>query len=512
MTTAGQKFEPRRLKLARLFHGLTLEELGERISASRQFINQLEQGSRVPNGALTEALAAALFVKSAFFFRPPPADISVANSNFRRLRSTRVRDSEQVIAHGVVLDDLLSFVEQFLGLPKPNFPSLPVTDLADVERAAERARIHWGLSTDLPIESTVRVAENAGAVVVKFPGVAREIDALSINRPRPLIIRSSEKEKPTRLRFDIAHEIGHLVMHKGPAPINEEANARREAEADRFASAFLLPRKPFEREFSRARRLDWHCIFALKRRWNVSAQAILRRAYDLGLIDAAQYRTGCVYISKQGYRRSEPFEPEEIETPELMATALRTLHDHCRMTPEDVADSLGVQTVILAKLLGLPIPDLRTADPATVVDINAKLGWPQADWMRNRAVDKESLDADPEPRDAAAFSELDDVGEPATHALFSIRKVSTGSREKAMARLPKFTLEKNEKRDTWDIRNDKTDKLVKSFDTKGDATKGGALKRALGPAGGSVKIQKENGQFQEERTYPSSADPKKSKG
>lgn len=406
MATASPKFEPRRLKLARLFHGLTLEELGERIGASKQFIHQLELGSRPTNSTLIEALAAALFVKPAFFFRADPADISVANSNFRRLRSTRVRDSEQVIAHGVVLDDLLSLIEQFLELPRSNFPSLPASQPGDIERAAERTRIHWELTTDLPIESTVRVAENAGAVVVKFPGVAREIDALSINRPRPLIVRSSEKEKPTRLRFDIAHEIAHLVMHQAPTPINEHAEAHREAEADRFASAFLLPRKPFERDFSRARRLDWHCIFALKRQWNVSAQAILRRAYDLTLIDAAQYRTGCVYISKQGYRRSEPFEPDEIETPELLATALRTLHQHYRMNPADVADQLGIQPVILAKLLGLPIPDLRTADPATVIDINARLGWPQADWMRNGVLNKEILDEDPEPLDGSADIKL----------------------------------------------------------------------------------------------------------
>jgi Zn-dependent peptidase ImmA (M78 family)/DNA-binding XRE family transcriptional regulator len=401
MTTASQRFEPRRLKLARSFHGLTLDELGERVSASKQYINQLELGAKTPTDELVEALAAALFVRPVFFFRPPPADISVANSNFRRLRSTRVRDSEQVIAHGVVLDDLLSFVEQFLNLPKPNFPAFHAKELSDCERAAEQARIHWGLTQNLPIESTVRVAENAGAVVVKFPAVAREIDALSINRPRPLIVRSSEKEKPTRLRFDISHEIAHLILHKAPAPMNAGADLRREAEADRFASAFLLPRKPFERGFPRARRLDWQYIFALKRQWNVSAQAILRRAYDLALIDAAQYRTGCVYISKQGYRRSEPFEPDEIETPELLATALRALHEHCRMSPEEVAAQLGVQTVILAKLLGLPIPDLRTAEPATVLDINAKLGWPQADWMRNHVIDKENIDADPEPSDIA---------------------------------------------------------------------------------------------------------------
>lgn len=79
-------------------------------------------------------------------------------------------------------------------------------------------------------------------------------------------------------------------------------------------------------------------------------------------------------------------------------------------------------------------------------------------------------------------------------------------------KLTKFTLEKNEKKDQWDLKQDKTDKVVKSFETKTEATKSGVLKKAVGTEGGSVKIQKENGRFQEERTYPRSADPKSSEG
>ena len=81
-----------------------------------------------------------------------------------------------------------------------------------------------------------------------------------------------------------------------------------------------------------------------------------------------------------------------------------------------------------------------------------------------------------------------------------------------MAKLPKFTLEKNERQDTWNLTNDATNRTVKSFDTKADATKRGALERAVGSAGGSVKIQKENGRIQEERTFPGSKDPARSKG
>lgn len=81
-----------------------------------------------------------------------------------------------------------------------------------------------------------------------------------------------------------------------------------------------------------------------------------------------------------------------------------------------------------------------------------------------------------------------------------------------MAKLPKYTLDKNERTEKWDLRKDNTHELVKTFGTKDNATQGGVLERAVGPNGGSVKIQKENGRFQEERTYPASKDPKKSPG
>ena len=81
-----------------------------------------------------------------------------------------------------------------------------------------------------------------------------------------------------------------------------------------------------------------------------------------------------------------------------------------------------------------------------------------------------------------------------------------------MPKLPKFTLAFDEKRDKWTLKNDKTNRVEKTFGTKARAMSGGVLKRAVGRAGGSVKIKKENGRLQQERTYPGSRDPRKSKG
>ncbi len=81
-----------------------------------------------------------------------------------------------------------------------------------------------------------------------------------------------------------------------------------------------------------------------------------------------------------------------------------------------------------------------------------------------------------------------------------------------MSDLKKLTLTFNRNKESWDLTNDKTDKVVKRFNTKKEATAGGVLGDVLSKDGGSVKIQKVNGKFQEERTFPRSADPRKSKG
>lgn len=81
-----------------------------------------------------------------------------------------------------------------------------------------------------------------------------------------------------------------------------------------------------------------------------------------------------------------------------------------------------------------------------------------------------------------------------------------------MSNLKKYTLSKDEKKDDWVLKNDATNKVEKRFDTKEEATKGGVLQGAVGKYGGSVKIKKGDGKYQEERTYPRNKDPRASKG
>ncbi|MDT9702280.1 ImmA/IrrE family metallo-endopeptidase, partial [Streptomyces sp. P17] len=93
------------------------------------------------------------------------------------------------------------------------------------------------------------------AIVTNFNIVSKEVDALSVSVERPFIVRNTAKESVCRQRFDIAHEIGHLVMHEGIVT----GDRTTENQANRFASALLLPRPMMLKLYPRpnGNRLDW---------------------------------------------------------------------------------------------------------------------------------------------------------------------------------------------------------------------------------------------------------------
>ena len=64
----------------------------------------------------------------------------------------------------------------------------------------------------------------------------------------------------------------------------------------------------------------------MKLRWKVAARAIVRRAFDLGLINAAQYRTANIQLVKTGQAKEERYDAElPLEEPELLASAVKAL-------------------------------------------------------------------------------------------------------------------------------------------------------------------------------------------
>lgn len=340
------------LRMARLARGLSLEELGAGVAATRQYIHQLETGARQPTDEMRLALAETLGVTLSFLEAQIPSTVRPEQCHFRKQATTPGYVISQVLARGTLLDRLTEALDAQLQLPSVNFPDVSVRSTDDIEKAAEIARLHWGLGRDAPIKSMMRVVENAGAIVTYFDDLSERVDAFSMDRRRPIIVRSSLKESFCRQRFDLAHECGHLVMHRAM----QTGDRLTEDQAHRFAGAFLFPRSALLREFPRTRLLDWNAMFELKLRWGISIRAMARRAYDLGVINAAQYRTANIHLMKTGQSKVEKYDDvTEVEQPELLSSALDTIASIHPRALHLLAEQLGLCGEMFALIAGRPL-------------------------------------------------------------------------------------------------------------------------------------------------------------
>ena len=367
---ALRPFHGDRLRLARFLSSLSLDELGEAVGASRQYIHQLETGAKEPSSEMQAALAAALRVRPGFFERGAGNQVREEDCHFRRLLTAPRSAVSQAVARGTVAELIVESLATRVRFPSVDFPDVGrPNDAYGVEAAAEQARAHWRLGLDAPVTNMTRVVENAGAVVVHFTDISEKVDALSIARRRPIIVRASAKRAAVRLRFDLAHECGHLVMHQGVTTGDRDT----EAQAHRFAGAFLIPRAAFAAEFPRSRRaLDWVGLYAMKLRWQVSVRALVRRAFDLALIDAAQYRTANIHLVKTGQSKVERHDDVLVpERAELLSSAVELLHARNPAAAAALLAELGLEADTFERIVGTPVP---VPQPGVVIFPRAIMG------------------------------------------------------------------------------------------------------------------------------------------
>lgn len=347
-------FNGNELRLARQYHGLSLNDLANSIEKSRQYIHQLETGRTEPTEQTVELLADTLKVLPSFFCTSGQAYFAEEQFHFRKNVTTKVVHKQTVKARGELFERVVKFIDEKLNLPEVDFPSIDVETNEDIERAAEKTRSHWGLGMG-PISNMVRVVENAGAVVTYFDGVSTSVDALSITAKRPIIIRNDSKQSPYRLRFDLAHETGHLIMHEGQVT----GDRLTESQANRFASAFLMPRATFSKDFmmfgNRGSRINWKGLSEIKLKWKVTKAAILYRAKDLSLINSDQYRSAIIGLKKRGEGIEESEDRFiEKEKYELLNNAFDCLDQYYQIKANEFAEFFKVKPEFFSILVNIP--------------------------------------------------------------------------------------------------------------------------------------------------------------
>ena len=304
---------PEMVALGRVSRGWSASRLAGALGVSSAALSRYESGKVAVPGDLVDPLAACLDYPVSFFVRRFVPVFGVGpDIVYHRKRSSA---GKRVLAQAYGLAEVRRLEAQKLatvaGLPRvARYPSERFTDPAKVARTL---RARWGVPMG-PVFNLTRLAEANGVIIYPHDFGTRYIDGfMHISSDDLSVIHMNCALPPDRWRWTLAHELGHLVMHRDFP--SDAADVEREA--NDFAAEFLAPAYEIGPSLVN---LNESALFRLKAEWRISMSSLIMRASDLGLIDAYGKQRLFVWLSKSGYRTREPDQLDPpVELPSLPA-------------------------------------------------------------------------------------------------------------------------------------------------------------------------------------------------
>ena len=350
-------FNPTRLDLARRRRGLTKIALAEAARISPVSLFTYNAHTRAPEPETLNRLADVLHFPPEFFFGPTLEEPPVGGASFRALSRLTARLREQALAAGALAIELAKWIDdRFI----PQESSIPKYAGVEPEEAAMAVRTEWGLG-ERPVQNMTHRLESKGVRVFSLAEDTVDIDAFSCWLGDTPFMFLNTMKSAERSRMDAAHELGHLVLHRG----HHSARGRdAEREANQFGAAFLMPRGSVLATAPRHGQLRQ--IIEAKRYWAVSTANLTYRMHKVGLLTDWEYRTLFAEISRNGYRTHEP-NAARGESSQVLAKVFGSLRDD-GITMSHVAEELRIYPdelnrivfgLVLTLIIGEGRPDSR---------------------------------------------------------------------------------------------------------------------------------------------------------
>ena len=341
-------FNGQRLRQARLYNGLSINDLAEILGVTKQAISQYETQNVTPEFEKMRILTEKLKFPSSYFFQRDIYDVNTKTTYFRALLSANknARLQQQVkLKHLAIIYQVLS---KYLEFPILNIPKFKYDNKLDFEQIALELRNYWNIG-EKPIDNISHLLERNGIIVASYPVNQNNIDAYSQKikvegNDRYIIVLSNDKNLAARSNFDAAHELGHILLHDWNIDIEElsrEDFKQQEREANYFAAAFLLPKNAFLRDVSLYPR-DLKYYIELKKKWKVSISAMLIRANRLGVLTDNQYQYLMKQMAINNWRKREPLDNVLIkQEPILLNKSIEILMQNNIFNPQEFMDELA---------------------------------------------------------------------------------------------------------------------------------------------------------------------------
>ena len=310
------------LQVVRMLHGLSRKELGERLNVSEQSIWQFEKQMTEPSFENILQLGEILQVKTAFFFEEFRISKTFSENNVAYRKedvSSRKKTNSEVVYLNVV-SEVIDYLESFLNVPPNTLITLRerVGEYLFGELTNEKIELISSVARDFldiqPHNTNLLLSLEKSGIHVLEKNVGGKADAYSAwsTKEVPVIVLGIKKSA-VRRNFDLAHELGHLLLHPHIDFLTLEKNERQqtEREADYFASCFLLPSQMVSKDFKEIKKISHpESYIPLKSKYNVSIQALEMRAYKLGFLTPKQHSYFYRQISIKDYKVEEPLDRE----------------------------------------------------------------------------------------------------------------------------------------------------------------------------------------------------------
>lgn len=335
---ASSKTNPVMVVLARESRGWTQTDLANAIGVRQAKICKYELGTLEVSQSDLDAMARALDYSPRFFEQADRIyDPSSSLLFYRKRVAIPVKVQRRICGEmNVRKMQVAQLVRAAKVETEHKFPSIPPEEFGgSARRVAQRVREVWKLSLS-PIPFLTQVVEDCGGVVILMDFGTKLVDGthLFVSGLPPIFFMNS-RVPGERYRFSLAHEVGHAIMH--PSTGRDE-----EADANEFASEFLMPRRVISADL---RNLNLNNAGRLKRVWKVSIAALIRRARDLNQIPESTYRRLFTRLSATGQRTNEPW-PIPMERPSLFDRLLEFHKSDLDLNENDLremlfTDSLG---------------------------------------------------------------------------------------------------------------------------------------------------------------------------
>ena len=365
--------------MAREARALRQVDLATQINVTPATISKWESeghGQR-PEPATLPVLATALNVDPTWFLKDIAKDYSA--SFFRSLVGELEMMRAKARARLGFVEAIEDTISEHIELPEIDVPDLTNGQdflslrLEDIEAIAGLLRQHWDLG-DGPIDDLLLVIENAGVVVAEDEIGSPKLDGLSrwsLSTNRPYMLLAQDKRVGVRRRLDAAHELGHIVLHKGVTQAELKKNFRLiEEQAMMFAGAFLLPAESYEEDiFS----LSLDAMLAMKEKWKVSVGAQIKRLSNMRKISEDYERRLWQYHSYRKWRAKEPLDDViAIEQPHNLRESIEMLVGEKVLTSGELVKSVGISAVDIVALTGIP-PNLLDTPPDKLSRLKPKM-------------------------------------------------------------------------------------------------------------------------------------------